>query len=90
MILYLYKLGHVGSTKKKQSLRKKNTRKKTPKEDCELSYSDFTLSLTFLLPYPKKNRMVGEANLWRIAPKTYQHVGGSGFSKPTGSSTEPL
>ena len=60
-------------------LGKKNTGKKTPKEDSELGYSDITLALTFNLPYPqqkymqcpqciKKNlnsRVVGEANLGR-------------------------
>ena len=37
-------------------LGKKNTGKKTPKEDSELGYSDFTLALTFHLPYsPQKD-----------------------------------
>ena len=38
---------HAGSTAKVNSLlEKKNTGKKTPKEDSELGYSDFTLTLT--------------------------------------------
>ena len=32
---------------------KKNTGKKTPKEDSELGYSDFTLAFTFHLPHPQ-------------------------------------
>ena len=40
--------------KKNQSLGEKNTGKKTPKEDSELSYSDFTLALTFHLPQPQQ------------------------------------
>ena len=55
---------------------KKNTGKKTPKEDSELGYSDFTLTLTIHLPHPQQKgmqlspmhtnlntRVVGEANL---------------------------
>ena len=82
---------HAGSTEKVISLLgKKNTGKKTPKEDSELGYSDFTLTLTFHLPHPqqkksmqlslmhKKNlniRVVGEANLWRKAPLISKMVG---------------
>ena len=72
---------HAGSTEKVISLLgKKNTGKKTPKEDSELGYSDFTLTLTFHLPHPQQKnmqlspmhknlntRVVGEANLWRKA-----------------------
>ena len=70
-------------------LGKKNTGKKTPKEDSELGYSDFTLALTFFLPHPqqkemklspihKKNwntRVVGEVNLGRKAPTISKLVG---------------
>ena len=43
----------AGSTEKVINLSgKKNTGKKTPKEDSELGYSDFTLTLTFHLPHP--------------------------------------
>ena len=81
---------HAGSTKKVISLLgKKNTDKKTPKEDSELDYSDFTLTLTLHLPHPpKKNmqfslmhqknlntRVVGEANLWRKEPAISKLVG---------------
>ena len=81
---------HTSSTKKIISLLgKKNTGKKTPKEDSELGYSDFTLALTFHLPNPqqkdiqlspmhKKNlntRVVGEANLGRKAPTISKLVG---------------
>ena len=54
---------HAGSTEKVISLLgKKNTGKKTPKEDSELGYSDFTLTLTFHLPHPnKKNAIVSNA-----------------------------
>ena len=31
--------------------------KKTPKEDSELGYSDFTLALTFHLPHPQQKDM---------------------------------
>ena len=75
---------HAGSTEKVISLLgEKNTGKKTPKEDSEFCYSNFTLTLTFHLPHPqqkdmqfspmhKKNwntRVVGEANLGRKASK---------------------
>ena len=36
---------------------KKNTGKKTPKEDHEFGYSDFTLALTFHLPHPQQKDM---------------------------------
>ena len=46
---------HAGSTIRIISLLgKKNTGKKTPKEDRELGYSDVTLSLTFHLPHPQQ------------------------------------
>ena len=49
---------HAGSTEKIISLlRKKNKGKKTPKEDSELGYSDFTLALTFHLPHPQQKYM---------------------------------
>ena len=68
---------HAGSTEKVISLLgKKNTGKKTPKEDSEFVYSDFTLTLTIHLPHPQQKgmqlssmhknlntRVVGEANL---------------------------
>ena len=38
-------------------LGEKNTGKKTPKEDSELGHSDFTLALTFHLPYPQQKYM---------------------------------
>ena len=38
-------------------LGKKNKGKKTPKEDSELGYSDFTLELTFHLPHPQLKDM---------------------------------
>ena len=80
---------HAGSTEKVISLLgKKNTDKKTPKEDSELGYSDFTLTLTFHLPHPLQknmqlspmhknlnNRVVDEANLWREAPSISKLVG---------------
>ena len=48
----------AGSTIKIISLLgKKNTGKKTPKEDSELGYSDFTLELTFHLPHPQQKDM---------------------------------
>ena len=80
---------HPGSTEKVISLLgKKNTGKKTPKEDSELGYSDFTLTLIIHLPHPQQKgmklspmhknlntRVVGEANLWRKAPSISQLVG---------------
>ena len=49
---------HVGSTGKIISLlEKKNTGKKTPKEDSKLGYSDITLALTFHLPHPQQTDM---------------------------------
>ena len=81
---------NVGSTEKVISvLGKKNIGKKTPKEDSELGYSDFTLALTFHLPHPQQkdmqlspmhkkilnSRVVGEANLWRKAPTISKLVG---------------
>ena len=78
---------HVGSTEKVISLLG-NTGKKTPKEDSELGYSDFTLTLTIHLPHPQQKgmqlspmhknlntRMVGEANLWRKVPSINKMVG---------------
>ena len=79
---------HAGSTGKVISLLvKKNTSKKTLKEDSELGYSDFTLTLTFHLPHPQQKsmqlfpmhknlntRVVGEANLWRKAPSISKMV----------------
>ena len=38
-------------------LGKNNTGKKTPKEDSELRYSDFTLALTFHLTHPQRKDM---------------------------------
>ena len=80
---------HADSLEKVISLLgKKNTGKKTPKEDSKLVYSDFTLALTFDLPHPQqkdmqlspmhknlKNRVVGEAKLWRKAPSISKLVG---------------
>ena len=81
---------HAGSTEKVISLLgKKNIGKKTPKEDSELGYSDFTLTLTFHLPHPQQKsmqlspmhnknldiRVVGEANLWCKAPSISKLVG---------------
>ena len=80
---------HAGSTEKVISLLgKKNTGKKTPKEDSELGYSDFTLTLTIHLPHPQQKgmqlspmhknlntRVVGEANLWHKAPSISKMVG---------------
>ena len=87
----MYKIyRHANSTEKVINLLgKKNTGKKTPKEDSELGYSDFTLTLTFHLAHPqqknmqlspmhRKNlntRVVGEANLWRKAPSISKLVG---------------
>ena len=49
---------HDGSIEKIISLLgKKNTGKKTPKEDLELGYSDFTLALTFHLPHHQQKDM---------------------------------
>ena len=49
---------HAGSTVKIIGLLgKKNTGKKTPKEDSKLVYSDFTLALTFDLPHPQQKDM---------------------------------
>ena len=49
---------HAGLAEKINSLLgKKNTGKKTPKEDSELGYSDFTLALTFHLPHPQQKDM---------------------------------
>ena len=49
---------HAGSIEKVISLlRKKNTGKKTPKDDSELGYSDFTLELTFHLPHHQQKDM---------------------------------
>ena len=49
---------HAGSIEKVISLLgKKNTGKKTPKEDSELGYSDFTIALTFHLPQSQQNDM---------------------------------
>ena len=48
---------HAGSIEKVISLfGKKNKGKKTPKEDSELGYSDFTLTLTFHLPHPQQKK----------------------------------
>ena len=80
---------HVDSTEKVISLLgKKNTGKKTPKEDSELGYLDFTLMLTFHLPHPQQKnmqlspmhknlntRLVGEGNLWCKAPSVSKMVG---------------
>ena len=80
---------HAGSTEKVISLLgEKNTGKKTPKEDSELGYSDFTLTLTIHLPHPQQKgmqlspmhknlntRVVGEENLWRKAPSISKMVG---------------
>ena len=65
-----------------------NTGKKTPKEDRELGYSDFTLALTIHLPHPQQKdmqvsqciknwnmRVVGEENLGRKAPTISKLVG---------------
>ena len=49
---------HTGSIEKVISiLGKKNTGKKTPKEDSELGYSDFTLAPTFHLSQPQQKDM---------------------------------
>ena len=46
---------HASSTENVISLlERKNTGKKSPKEDSELGYLDFTLALTFHLPHPKE------------------------------------
>ena len=50
---------HAGSTEKVISLLgEKNTGKKTPKEDSELGYSDFTLALTFQLTHHQKKHAI--------------------------------
>ena len=55
---YVQKIRHADSTEKVISLLgKKNTGKKTPKEDSDLGYSDFTLALTFNLPPPQQKDM---------------------------------
>ena len=55
---YYTRYRFAGSTEKVISLSgKKNTGKKTPKEDSELGYSDFTLALTLHLPHPKQKDM---------------------------------
>ena len=84
------KYRHAGSTIKIISLLgKKNTGKKTPKEDRELGYLDFTLALTLHLPQPQKkdmqlylmhnriqnNKVVGAANLRRKSPSINKLVG---------------
>ena len=49
---------HAGKTIKIINLlAKKNTGKKTPKENHELGYSDFTLALTFHLPHSQQKNM---------------------------------
>ena len=49
---------HSSSTEKViRLLGKKNTGKKTPKEDSELDYLDFTLALTFHLLHPQQKDM---------------------------------
>ena len=49
---------NAGSTTKVINLLgKKNTGKKTLKEDSELGYSDFNLTLTFYLPHPQQKIM---------------------------------
>ena len=54
----LYKLWHHRFNRKLISLlRKKNTGKKTPREDCELGYLDFNLTVTFHLLHPKQKNM---------------------------------
>ena len=58
MLLYFVQIMTSQFNKKLISpLGKKNRGKKTPREDCELGYSDFTLTLTFYLPNPNKNNM---------------------------------
>ena len=48
---------HAGSTEKVISLLgKNNTGKKTPKEDSESGYSDFTLTLNVDLPHPQQKK----------------------------------
>ena len=52
------KYRHAGSTINIISLLgKKNTGKKTPKENRELGYSYITLALTFHLPHPNQKDM---------------------------------
>ena len=49
---------HAGSMEKVINLSgKKNTGKKTLKEDSGLGYSDFTLALTFHLPHPQQKEL---------------------------------
>ena len=49
---------HAGSTEKVIILLgKKNTGNKTPKDDSEFGYLDFTLALTFHLPHPQQKTM---------------------------------
>ena len=58
---------HAGSTVKIISLLgKKITGKKTPKEDSELGYSDFTLALTFNLTHHQKK-------IHAIVPNAYKN-----------------
>ena len=54
-VLAMYKRYRRSSSTEKviSLLGKKNTGKTTPKEDSELGYSDFTLTLTFHLPHPQ-------------------------------------
>ena len=81
---------HAGSAVKIISLlEKKNTGKKTPKEDSELGYTNITLALTIHLPHPQQKDMqlfpmhkkilnmrgVGEANLGRKAATIRKLVG---------------
>ena len=55
---YVQKIERADSTEKVISLLgKKNKGKKTPKEDSELGYSDFTLTLPFNLPHPQQKNM---------------------------------
>ena len=58
---------HAGSTEKVITLLgKKNTGKETPKEDSELGYSNFTLVLTFHLPYPQQKKYAIVPNAKKI------------------------
>ena len=53
---------HHFNRKLSSLLDKKNTGKKTQREDNELGYSDFTLPLIFNLPHPiKKSAIVPNA-----------------------------
>lgn len=79
----------------------KNISKKTPRDDYELGYIKFTLSLTTHLtqsinnkvefsPTQKKNLKCngfGWSKLWRIVPMSYQQAGGSDF--PDSATTTP-